>query len=109
MKFVVISNPKHMIPPEMIIPILEAFSAFIEKYTASGHIVETWSYAGTTGGGALINAESLEELDAIMAENPTAGFSAIEVHPVVDLQESVQRGLQIAKARMEAMAQMGGG
>jgi len=109
MKFLVISNPKHQVPPDMILPILEAFGAFLAKYTASGHIKESWSFAGQQGGGARIDADSLEELDAIMAENPLGGVSDIQVYPVVDLQESIQRAQEIARARMEAMAHRGGG
>ncbi len=109
MKFLLISKPRFQLPPEMALPVIEGFAAFLSKYTESGHILESWSFAGVTGGGALLQVDSHEELDAISIENPIAPFSEIEVYPLVDLQESIQRGKQIVQARMEAMAQMGGG
>jgi hypothetical protein len=109
MKFVVISRPKHPIPPEIIIPLIDAFSAYISKYTESGHIEDSWAFAGTASGGATLNVDSHEELDAIMDEYPFGPFSDMEIYPVVNLQESLQRAKQVAQARMEAMAQMGAG
>jgi muconolactone delta-isomerase len=109
MKFVLISNPRFQVPPEMIIPLLDAFIAYINKYKESGNILESWSFAGRIGGMALIEVDSHEELDAIMAENPVGPFSEVEFHAVVDLVESVKMGRQVAQARMEAMAKMGAG
>ena len=109
MKFVLISNPRFQVPPEMLIPILDAFLAFLSKYKESGHILESWSFAGRIGGMGLFEVDSHEQLDAINAENPFAPFSDIEVYPVVDMLESIEMFRQIAQARMEAMAQMGAG
>lgn len=109
MKFVIYSSPRFQPPPDMILPMIDAFGAYLAKYKASGHIQEMWSYAGTQGGGALLEVDSHQELDAIMAENPFAPFSAIEVHAVVDMEESINLFKQIAQARMEAMAKKGGG
>jgi muconolactone delta-isomerase len=52
-------------------------------YTARGLIQESWSIAGTQGGGARINVESHEELEGIMDEVPLFAFSVIELLPVV--------------------------
>jgi muconolactone delta-isomerase len=109
MKFVVISSLKHPVPPEMVIPLIDAFLAYISKYTESGHIEDSWAFAGTDKGGATFNADSLEELDAIIAEYPFGPFSEVEIYPVVNLQESLQRAKQVAQTLMEAMAQMGAG
>jgi muconolactone delta-isomerase len=109
MKFVINSKPRFQVPPEMILPLIDAFSAFVSKYTESGNIQESWSFAGTQGGGALIEVDSHEQLDAINAENPFAPFSDIEVHAVVDMLESIEGFKQIAQARMEAMAKMDAG
>jgi muconolactone delta-isomerase len=65
MKFLIISKPKHMIPPEFTVPLVDAFSAFLDQYSASGKLESVWSFAGTQGGGGIINVDSLEELDAI--------------------------------------------
>lgn len=109
MKFLLVSQPRFQVPPEMALPILDAFSAFLSKYTESGNIQESWSFAGVTGGAGIFEVDSHEELDAMLAESPLLPFSDIAIYPLVDLQESIQRSKQIAKARMEAMAQMGAG
>ena len=109
MKFVVISKAKHMVPPEMIIPLLDAFLAWIDKYTESGQFEDGWSFAGMQAGGGILNVDSHEELDAIMAEYPFGPLSEQEIYPVVDLREALQRGKALAQARMEAMAQGGAG
>ena len=109
MKFVIISNPRFQVPPEMIIPILGAFSAFVSKYTESSNIKESWSVVGPQGGGAIISVDSHEELDAIMTENPSGPFSAIDINPVFDLQESLKFSMRVAQTRMEAMSKMGAG
>ena len=109
MKFLLVSQPKFQVPPEMILPILDGFAAFLTKYTESGNIQESWSFAGVAAGAGLFEVDTHEELDAMLAESPLAPFSEITIYPLVDLQESLQHGKQIAQARMEAMAKMGAG
>jgi muconolactone delta-isomerase len=109
MQFLIISNPKFQPPPEMLGAIMDGFVAFLTKYKESGNIRESWSFAGRVGGIALIEVDSHEQLEAIMAENPIAPFAEIEIHALVDLVESVKMGRQVAQARMEAMAKMGAG
>jgi muconolactone delta-isomerase len=105
MKFLVISKPKHMFPPEFAVPLIDAFSAFIDKYEATGQLESSWSFAGTQGGGGIANVDSLEELDSIMVEYPFGPFSDVEVYPLVDLKESLQRSKQVS----QMMAQQMGG
>ena len=59
MKLFVISKTKHLIPPDTILPTHETFNAYLDKYIASGHFVDTWFFAGRGGGGAIVNAETL--------------------------------------------------
>ena len=92
MKFMVISKPRHLAPPEMIIPLLDGFLAWLDKYTENGQLEDSWNFAGTQGGGGIVNVDSHEELDAIMAEYPFGPFSEIEIYPLSDLRESLQRG-----------------
>ena len=109
MQFLIISNPKFQVPPEMLGPVLDGFIAYLTKYTESGNIRESWSFAGRVGGMALIEVDSHEQLDAILAESPVGPFSEIEIHALVDLVDSVKVGKQVLQSRMEAMAKMGGG
>ena len=105
MKFLVISKPKHLIPPEAVVPLIDAFSAFIDKYSETGQLESSWSFAGSAAGGGIANVDSAEELDAIMAEYPFAAFSDVEIYPLVNLEQSLQRTKQVA----QTMAQMSGG
>lgn len=105
MKFLIVSKPKHMVPPEFTLPLIDAFIAFLDKYGAAGKLESAWSFAGTQGGGGIANVDSVEELDAIMAEYPFGPFSEIEVYPLADLKASLQQSKQVA----QMMAQQMGG
>jgi muconolactone delta-isomerase len=102
MKFLVISNPKHPVPPEIGPTLVDAMSAWVKQHTASGKIESTWSFAGTAGGGGIVNVDSPEELDAIMVAFPFGAFSEVEIYPLVDLHEALHRSKQ-------AMLAMAGG
>lgn len=103
MKFLVLSKDKHMIPPELVVPLIDAFTAFIDKYEATGQLEMAWSNAGTTAGGGIANVDSLEELDAIMAEYPFGPFSDVEVYPLADLKQSLQRTKEVAQMMAQQM------
>ena len=105
MKFLVISKPKYPVPPERVIPLIDAFMAYIDKYEASGQLEMSWSYAGTDSGGGIANVDSLEELDAIMQEYPFGPFSEVEIIPLTDVKTSIQRTKEYAQMMFQ---QMGG-
>jgi muconolactone delta-isomerase len=105
MRFLVISKPKHLTPPEATVPLIDAFLAWIDKYSKTGQLESIWSFAGSNGGGGVANVDSAEEMDAIMAEYPFAVFSDIEMYPLVNVKEALQRRKQIA----QTMAQMRSG
>ena len=75
MRFLVTSTSKHQVPPEALPGLLDALIAWANKYTESGKFEAIWATAGRAGGGGIINADSLEELDAIMVEFPLGPFS----------------------------------
>ena len=105
MRFLVHTSSKHPIPLEMVPPLIDAMTAFANKYTENGKLEDVWSYAGLAGGGGIANVDSLEELDAIMLEFPFRPFSEVEVLPLVDLQGSLQR----QKVAFQAMMGSAGG
>ena len=100
MRFLVISKSKHLAPPEMTLGLLDAMVAWTNKYKQNGKIEAVWATAGVPGGGGILNVNSLEEIDAILAEYPFGPFSDTEVIPIVDLVESLQRAKQAAQAMM---------
>jgi muconolactone delta-isomerase len=102
MRFLVTTTAKFPIPPEVAPRLMEALGAWANKYTQSGKLETVWSDAGRRGGGGILNVDSLDELDAIMTEFPIGPFSEIEIQPIVDLADSLQRTKQLFEA-------MGGG
>jgi muconolactone delta-isomerase len=102
MRFLVTTTTQFPIPPEMAPPVMDGMIAWFNKYTQSGKIETGWSDAGRRAGGGILNVDSLEELDAILTELPIGPFSEVEVQPIVDLLDSIERGKQ-------AFAAMAGG
>ena len=100
MRFLVIAKSKHLVPPDMMLGLLDAMIAWNNKYKQNGKMEAIWGTAGMPGGGGILNVNSLEELDAIMVEFPLGPFSETEVIPIVDLVESLQRAKQAAQAMM---------
>ncbi len=103
MKFLVTTTSKHPFPPKAVSGLIDAMTTWAGKYTESGKLEAVWSFAGLTGGGGIANVDSLEEMDTIMAEFPFGPFSEIEILPLVELNESLQRVKQAAMAMAEAM------
>ncbi len=93
MKFLVESNPKHQVPPEVMIGVIDAMKMWLQRYR--DNVQDTWGFAGEHGGGGILIVESLEELDIIMTEFPMAPFSETKVRGLVNLEPSLER-LQIA-------------
>jgi muconolactone delta-isomerase len=104
MRFLVISNPKHLTPPELIPSLTDAMLAWVEQYTASGNLESTWSFAGQVGGGGIVNVDSAEELDAILIGFPFGAFSEIEVYALADLESALLGSKAAAEAAIQAMA-----
>ena len=99
MRLLVVSKGgKHLPPPELVLVLVDAMGAWQSKY--ADKMEQIWAFAGTQGGGGILNVESLEELDAIMGEFPFGPFSEVEILPLTDLGASLQR----TKERIAAMA-----
>lgn len=101
MQFLVITKPRSAPPPEMAVPLIEAMEAWVAQNRASGKAKALWSFAGYAGGGGVVDVDSPEELDEIMAGFPFAPFSTIEVLALADL----DRALQSSKAVFQRMAE----
>ena len=100
MKILVVTKAKHPLPPEAAPGLIDALSGWARRHTENGKMEAAWSFAGMPGGGGVLNVESLEELDAIMTEFPLAAFSEIELYPLVELHESLQRTKQAFQLMM---------
>ncbi len=61
MKFLVISKPKHMVPPEVMVGLIDAINPWVARF--AGKIEQTLGFAGIQGGCGILNVDSLDELD----------------------------------------------
>jgi muconolactone delta-isomerase len=89
MRFLIITKSKYMVPPDVMLGLVESMEPWQKKY--AGKLEQIWGFAGTQGGGGICNVESLDELDAIMTDFPFGSISDIEVLPLVDLPGSLER------------------
>lgn len=87
MRFLVTAMPRHPVPPEMGLGLVQAMKAFSERYRAKTEL--DWAFAGLAGGGAILNVDSHEELDKIMGEFPFGPFSEMTVMAITDLATSM--------------------
>ncbi len=92
MKFLISSEPKFPVPPEIAPSLFDAMASWVDKFTASGQIEATWAYAGSGGGGGIVNVASNDELEAIMASYPYGPFSEVKVIALADLSKSLELG-----------------
>lgn len=100
MKFLVTTVERSPVPPEIVVGMMDVMAAWAKKYTGNKKMEQIWMFAGRHGGGGIINVDSLDELDAIMAEFPLAAFAEVQIYPLVDFQASIQRAKQAMAAMM---------
>lgn len=106
MRFLIVTTGREAPPPEMALPMVHAMRAWLAEHRASGRIVDTWSFAGRTGGGGIVEVDSHEELDRVMSGFPYNPISNIEVYPLADL-DAMLSGQEAVITQM--MEMMGGG
>lgn len=98
MRFLVLTEGKYPLPPEMTPRIMEGMMSWVDKYQREGKIETIWSIAGRRAGGGILNVDSAEELDRILGEAPLTAFSDVEVLPITDIQGSMQRAMEVFNA-----------
>jgi muconolactone delta-isomerase len=104
MRFLVITKQASAPPPEMLVPMIGAMEAWVAQHRASGKMTAVWAFAGTNGGGGVLEVESHEELHAIMSRFPFAPFSSIEIIALSDLDQSLANGRAFVQEMMAGMA-----
>jgi muconolactone delta-isomerase len=88
----------------MLVPMIGAMEGWVAQLRASGKAKAVWAFAGTNGGGGVLEVESHEELDAIMARFPFAPFSTIEILALSSLDESLANARAFVQEMMAGMA-----
>lgn len=86
-----VTKSREAMPPEMILPALQMMKKWVAENRASGKLVESWAFAGTIGGGGILDVETANELDAIMTKFPFAATSSVEVYPLTSLEDALDR------------------
>ena len=104
MQFLVITRQQTPPPPDMLMPMFGAMEAWVAQNRASGKATAMWAFAGTPGGGGVLEVESHEELDAIMSRFPFLPFSSIEIIPLSSLDESLTNAKAFVQEMMAGMA-----
>ena len=104
MQFLVITRQKTPAPPEMLMPLLGAMEAWVAQNRASGKATAVWGFAGTIGGGGVLEVESHEELDAVMSRFPFAPFSTVEIIALSSIDESLANAKAFVGEMMAGMA-----
>jgi muconolactone delta-isomerase len=102
MKFLFTTELKFQPPLEALPGLFDAGMAWAEKYQKEGKLEIVWSRVGGPGSGGIANVDSLEELDAMMAESPMAAFFEVHIVPITDLKASLERTKQTLQARARA-------
>jgi muconolactone delta-isomerase len=100
MKFLVVTKQNAAFPPEAASMLINAMRQWSGVHLQSGKMEQIWSFAGLGGGGGVLNVDSHEELDQIMAGFPFAQFSQIEVYPLADLNASMDNFEKVIQQMM---------
>jgi muconolactone delta-isomerase len=89
MKFLIVTEGRDPIPPEMALPMLDMMDGWLAEHRGSGKLVDVWSFAGRAGGGGIVDVDSHEELDAIMVGFPFNATSSVSVYALADLDSAL--------------------
>jgi muconolactone delta-isomerase len=103
MQFLIITKQSSPPPPQMILPLMDAFKAWLAEHRGSGKLKSAWVFSGTPGGGGVLDVDSHEELDQIMKGYPLIAFSSTEVIAISDLDRSIEAGTAAFHHMMEMM------
>ena len=85
MRFLVFSRSREAIPVDVLLPMVHMMQEWVDEHTASGKMQDSFSFAGLAGGGAILDVDSLEELDSIMAGFPFGQHSEVTLYALADL------------------------
>ena len=97
MKFLVITRNRGTaaVPPAAMPALIEATQAFITRGRNAGK----WEviYAHPRGGIAIANHDTAEELYSWLADYPLNALQDVEVFPLVDVDQALDKSLQVAR------------
>lgn len=103
MQFLVLTEPSSPTPPEMVLPLIGAMEAWVARWRTAGKFQHMWANAGRNGGGGVVEVDSPEELNVIMAGFPFGPFSTIRVYALSDRDQSLAASRTAVQQMMETM------
>jgi muconolactone delta-isomerase len=104
MKFLVMQRRRDgvPIPPDVIAGLLRAQSEYLDEQVRNGTVDVAYGLPQGGGGLAIVNADSAESLNEILAASPLFGVTNIEVQPLADIHATLAAGAS-AMQRMVAV------
>jgi muconolactone delta-isomerase len=97
MKFLVMPIQKQTLSPDMGLTLIEATIQWKNQAKGSGKFDTIYSVAGQPGGLAIVNVDSLEELDDLIAEYPMTPFCDVQVLPLSDVDRAMAKQHDLLK------------
>jgi len=94
MKYLVIAKPRGNAPPAVLPTVLKATKAWVNARIADKSL--DYFHGFPIGGGAgVANADSHEAMMQLLRSSPSFPFTETEVHPLVDLNASIDSAIAI--------------
>ena len=101
MQFLIVTKTQG-VPPQLIPSLAEAMKQWMSVHRASGKMESVWALAGQTGGAGVLNVESHQELDDIMAGFPFLPWTDVQVTALADMERSLTTRAEVAKRALAA-------
>ena len=79
--------------------ILRIHKKFVREALESGKADVGYTFAGTSNGMAIINADDFEELGDFMLQTPMAALTDIDIYPLADFQKQMDRVIKVLEAQ----------
>ena len=102
MRVAILVGPGAVSPPLPELPmLLQGFAQWREQWRAKMELFQFW--AGRPGGMAVLNVDDEQELSQMMFEFPLTPYATIDVRPVVDGDDALQRLTQTVEGILAQM------
>ena len=89
MKFLVMTTIKSQPPPDMLPALHQASQQWAAEARKSGKLDALYSISGQSGGMAIVNVDSLEELDDRIQAYPLTPYSETQTIPLGDIDHAL--------------------
>lgn len=89
MRVLMISRPKHPVPPQLLMPLMDAFAGWRARYRP---VMQTFDFFASGGGGCgILEVPDEDTLGQLVMEYPWGPFSEVELHVLLDGDRAMSR------------------